>query len=193
MSMASVVVRGSVTSDGALNVNERIPLPAGPVQIIISPATEPTNPDETGGNTGGKPQDLENRGDFRPPRKSRPSESASGNELTTNHTCGMLIYCDSVILIYYFDHVGPNQTRRQSVGCHSRNQGPGRVSELVRMEYRVAPVRQTIARLNALKVLQAYRRHQSGSRRSSTAATNIRIPQFQNHRRDKLCGCNRIV
>jgi predicted nucleic acid-binding protein len=55
----------------------------------------------------------------------------------------MLIYCDSVILIYYFDHVGVLQTRaanRLAAMHTARDQIV--VSDMVRLECRVMPIRQ---------------------------------------------------
>src|SRR3954452_4911618 len=52
----------------------------------------------------------------------------------------MLIYCDSVILIYFLDHVGPFQVRAAS---RLSAIGPGdrlALSDLVRLEYRVGPL-----------------------------------------------------
>jgi uncharacterized protein len=62
----------------------------------------------------------------------------------------MLVYCDSVILIYFFDHVGPFQvrsaTRLAALGAADRLA----LSDLVRLEYRVGPLRGGDAvRLNA--------------------------------------------
>jgi hypothetical protein len=39
MTNSSIVLNGNVTSDGGLTLNQKIPLPAGPVQITIEPAT----------------------------------------------------------------------------------------------------------------------------------------------------------
>jgi predicted nucleic acid-binding protein len=54
----------------------------------------------------------------------------------------MLIYCDSVILIYFFDHVGPLQARAAHRLAALRTAGDRiTVSDLIRLEYRVMPVR----------------------------------------------------
>ena len=54
----------------------------------------------------------------------------------------MLIYCDSVILIYFFDHVGALQVRAASrLGALHTAADRLAVSDLVRMECRVMPVR----------------------------------------------------
>jgi predicted nucleic acid-binding protein len=62
----------------------------------------------------------------------------------------MLVYCDTVILIYYFDFVGPFQVRAAN---RLAALGPGdrlAVSDLVRLEYRVGPMAAgDPARLNA--------------------------------------------
>jgi predicted nucleic acid-binding protein len=54
----------------------------------------------------------------------------------------VVIYCDSVILIYFFDHVGPLQVRaanRLSALHAAKDQIA--VSDMVRMECRVMPIR----------------------------------------------------
>jgi predicted nucleic acid-binding protein len=54
----------------------------------------------------------------------------------------MLIFCDSVILIYFFDHVGALQVRAANRLAGIRVAGDQvAVSDLVRMECRVVPVR----------------------------------------------------
>jgi predicted nucleic acid-binding protein len=54
----------------------------------------------------------------------------------------MLIYCDSVIFIYYLDHVGPLQVRAANRLAAMQAAGDRvAVSDLVRMECRVMPVR----------------------------------------------------
>ncbi len=54
----------------------------------------------------------------------------------------MLIYCDSVILIYFFDHVGALQRRAASRLAVIRAAGDQvATSDLVRMECRVMPIR----------------------------------------------------
>jgi hypothetical protein len=40
MTMTSIVVQGTVTADGQLTVEQKISLPAGPVQITIQPTVE---------------------------------------------------------------------------------------------------------------------------------------------------------
>lgn len=54
----------------------------------------------------------------------------------------MLIYCDSVILIYFFDHVGALQIRAANRLAAIRAAADRiAVSDLVRMECRVMPLR----------------------------------------------------
>jgi predicted nucleic acid-binding protein len=54
----------------------------------------------------------------------------------------MLIYCDSVILIYLMDHTGPFQARAASRIAALRAAGDQIVaSDLVRLECRVRPIR----------------------------------------------------
>lgn len=54
----------------------------------------------------------------------------------------MLIYCDSVIAIYYFDHTGPFNVRAVN-RLASLAAAADRIalSDLVRLEYRVQPVK----------------------------------------------------
>ncbi len=56
----------------------------------------------------------------------------------------MLVYCDSVILIYYFDHVGALQVRAANrlAALHTAKDQVV-VSDMVRMECRVMPIRQS--------------------------------------------------
>jgi hypothetical protein len=55
----------------------------------------------------------------------------------------MLIYCDSVILIYYFDHVGTLQTRAANrLAALQTAKDQIVVSDMVRLECRVMPIRQ---------------------------------------------------
>lgn len=54
----------------------------------------------------------------------------------------MLIYCDSVVLIYFFDHIGRfnvRATNRLSALAAAKDRIA--ISQLVRLEYRVAPLR----------------------------------------------------
>jgi predicted nucleic acid-binding protein len=54
----------------------------------------------------------------------------------------MLIYCDSVILMYFFDHVGPfnaRATHRLATMAMAKDQIA--ISDLVRLEYRVLPLK----------------------------------------------------
>ena len=61
----------------------------------------------------------------------------------------MLIYCDSVILIYFLDAVGPFNSRAVSRLAALQSSGDSiAVSELTRLECRVKPLR-----LGALKTL----------------------------------------
>jgi predicted nucleic acid-binding protein len=54
----------------------------------------------------------------------------------------MLVYCDSVILIYLFDHAGPFNVRATSRMAALRAAGDRvAVSDLTRMECRVKPMR----------------------------------------------------
>lgn len=54
----------------------------------------------------------------------------------------MLIYCDSVILIYFFDHTGPFQVRAAARMSTLRAAGDlVAVSDLTRLECRMKPIR----------------------------------------------------
>jgi predicted nucleic acid-binding protein len=54
----------------------------------------------------------------------------------------MLIYCDSVILMYYFDHTGPFNLRATNRLAALGAAGDRiAVSDLVRLEYRVKPLK----------------------------------------------------
>jgi uncharacterized protein len=54
----------------------------------------------------------------------------------------MLVYCDSMILIYYLDHIGPFQDRVASRLASLRAAGDQIVvSDLTRLECRVMPIR----------------------------------------------------
>ncbi|HKI35763.1 MAG TPA: PIN domain-containing protein [Gemmataceae bacterium] len=54
----------------------------------------------------------------------------------------MLIYCDSVILIYYLDHTGSfNMRARNRLATLAAAGDRVAISDLVRLEYRVEPVR----------------------------------------------------
>jgi predicted nucleic acid-binding protein len=54
----------------------------------------------------------------------------------------MLIFCDSVILIYYLDHVGPFQVRAAHRLAALRAAGDQiAVSDLIRLECRVQPIK----------------------------------------------------
>ena len=53
----------------------------------------------------------------------------------------MLIYCDSVILIYFLDQVGPlNQRATQRLAALAAAGDQLAISDLVRLEYRVKPL-----------------------------------------------------
>jgi predicted nucleic acid-binding protein len=70
----------------------------------------------------------------------------------------MLIYCDSMILIYYLDHFGPWQVRASSRLAALRRAGDQLViSDLSRLECRVGPIRRrdnlTLAKLDAFFAL----------------------------------------
>ena len=56
----------------------------------------------------------------------------------------MLVYCDSVVLIYYLDHVGPLQTKTAGKLQTIHEQG-GRlaISDLTRFECRVGPIKRS--------------------------------------------------
>ena len=45
MSGTLLNVRGTVRADGTLELDEKLPLPAGPVQVTIQPVDEPMQPD----------------------------------------------------------------------------------------------------------------------------------------------------
>lgn len=54
----------------------------------------------------------------------------------------MLIYCDSVIVVYYFDHTGPFNARAANRLSALAAAGDRiAMSDLVRLEYRVKPLR----------------------------------------------------
>jgi predicted nucleic acid-binding protein len=54
----------------------------------------------------------------------------------------MLIYCDSVILMYYFDHIGPFNVRAMKRLAAMAAAGDRiALSDLVRLEYRVKPLK----------------------------------------------------
>jgi predicted nucleic acid-binding protein len=54
----------------------------------------------------------------------------------------MLIYCDSVILVYYFDHTGPFNVRAANRLAALAAAGDQiAISDLVRLEYRVKPLK----------------------------------------------------
>ena len=54
----------------------------------------------------------------------------------------MLIYCDSVILMYYFDHTGPFNVRAANRLATLASAGDQiAISDLVRLEYRVKPLK----------------------------------------------------
>jgi hypothetical protein len=46
MNGAEIVVHGSVKSDGSLELDEKLQLPAGRVQVTVQPVIEPTAPKE---------------------------------------------------------------------------------------------------------------------------------------------------
>lgn len=53
----------------------------------------------------------------------------------------MLIYCDSVIVVYYFDHTGPFNVRAVNRLAALAAAGDRiAISDLVRLEYRVKPL-----------------------------------------------------
>ena len=54
----------------------------------------------------------------------------------------MLIYCDSVVLIYWLDHAGPLQLRAEArVAFLQRARDQMAVSDLTRLECRVGPLK----------------------------------------------------
>jgi predicted nucleic acid-binding protein len=63
----------------------------------------------------------------------------------------MLIYCDSVILMYYFDHVGLFNVRAGTrLAALAANGDHIVISDLVRLEYRVKPLKNNEAAKLAL-------------------------------------------
>jgi predicted nucleic acid-binding protein len=54
----------------------------------------------------------------------------------------MLVYCDSVVLIYFFDHTGPFNVRAtHRLGALAAAKDRLAISDLVRLEYRVKPLK----------------------------------------------------
>jgi len=54
----------------------------------------------------------------------------------------MLVYCDSVIVMYFFDHVGPFNVRATNRLAALAAAGDSiAISDLVRLEYRVKPLK----------------------------------------------------
>jgi predicted nucleic acid-binding protein len=54
----------------------------------------------------------------------------------------MLVYCDSVILMYFFDHTGPFNVRATArLAALAVAEGRLAISDLVRLEYRVKPLK----------------------------------------------------
>jgi predicted nucleic acid-binding protein len=54
----------------------------------------------------------------------------------------MLVYCDSVILMYFFDHLGPFNARATNRLAAMAGAGDRiAISDLVRLEYRVLPLK----------------------------------------------------
>lgn len=54
----------------------------------------------------------------------------------------MLVYCDSVVLIYFFDHTGPFNVRATNrMAAFAAAKDRIAISHLVRLEYRIAPLR----------------------------------------------------
>lgn len=54
----------------------------------------------------------------------------------------MLVYCDSVILMYFFDHTGPFNVRATTrLAALAVTRDRLAVSDLVRLEYRVKPLK----------------------------------------------------
>ena len=54
----------------------------------------------------------------------------------------MLVYCDSVILLYFFDHTGPFNVRATNrLAALAAAKDRIAVSDLVRLEYRVKPLK----------------------------------------------------
>ncbi|MCI0358231.1 MAG: PIN domain-containing protein [Planctomycetaceae bacterium] len=54
----------------------------------------------------------------------------------------MLVYCDSVILMYFFDHTGPlNVSATDRLAALAAAKDGIAVSDLVRLEYRVKPLK----------------------------------------------------
>ena len=62
----------------------------------------------------------------------------------------MLVYCDSVILIYFLDHVGPLQAKADAkLGAIRQHGGRLAVSDLTRFECRVGPIKRNDAKMLA--------------------------------------------
>ena len=54
----------------------------------------------------------------------------------------MLIYCDSVIFMYYFDHSGPFNVRASNrLAALAASGDHIAISDLVRLEYRIKPIK----------------------------------------------------
>jgi uncharacterized protein len=54
----------------------------------------------------------------------------------------MLIYCDSVIVVYFFDHIGTFNLRAKNRLAAIATAGDRiAISELVRLEYRIKPIK----------------------------------------------------
>lgn len=54
----------------------------------------------------------------------------------------MLVYCDSVVLIYFFDHTGRFNVRATNrMAAFAAAKDRIAISHLVRLEYRIAPLR----------------------------------------------------
>jgi predicted nucleic acid-binding protein len=54
----------------------------------------------------------------------------------------MLVYCDSVILMYFFDHIGPFNVRATArLAALAAAKDRLAISDLVRLEYRILPLK----------------------------------------------------
>ena len=54
----------------------------------------------------------------------------------------MLVYCDSAILVYFFDHTGPFNVRATThLASLAAAKDRLAISDLVRLEYRVKPLK----------------------------------------------------
>ena len=163
MNAAAVVVEGKVQPDGSLELNEKVKLPAGPVQVTIRPVTETVQPDRFWKMMESIWADLRQTGRPVPTRKEinaqrrpmrreaeqemqateRTKGSAPSQRATTRHGGNSLTHGISGLLpvIYLIEQpadFGPRVKARVSRLLASGDQLT--VSDLVQMECRVGPV-----------------------------------------------------